>query len=627
METVYSVLLSNVLISKQKKCYFEDKYTRDMAMFSITNKSMQGIFVKHWIMPLIVFQCLSKKYKDQKSLKLERLPQNRHIFVHNWSWDDCALWLTALNHMKNNKIVTLALLKIWKRFAPVPVAVDCVLLDFKLIDFVQMYRNLIGYNLAKAHENVAKSKKRLGCVENVFTFHLVLQSPKSEGSESKNKEQRRFVCFHDVQGAINFYMNWSKVQMQCIERGLCQEISCLYECGFTTMNLEEQDNICRKWIFDIDAPLQKLHDKKMISGSGGVQDGELDLLNGYVVSLGKHLCEFLLKNNLVRSLPYFSILTRHTNQKLSWHLTCNVMGKLRHWILVISHFEQELEHYQECDFYKIVFFVDKCTKNNKKGQYMQTLMSMKTSGLQEGMFPFVYHGLFRGTGTTETLFAEQRDRDMKMFWQYITCSLMVFDPWCQYMNTFLLEMVCPNRALCKRKERVESGEGSKDNDSQGTGHSMTSVLSKHKTENELSNFSSISCPDAREWVQGFVFSASQFRTSFLPSMRESRNICGVVKTLKSENKCSVLLHTYVSGCGICPRIFKVLGKDYQHGSNAHCVVICIKMLDGESLHRAFAFCMSAKCKQIVNARYGPGWIEYTKEDYLRLKSERARNRM
>jgi hypothetical protein len=620
-EQLFSLLLQGVHENKKRSCH-----VLDVVKLSSVNKSFRVFFFEHFLFAWVVLQCLCVKFRNGGSRLLIKTLKNEE---YDMTLDNCSLWVFGLNNILSNRMVALACQSMWRRRC-VQMTIECTGMDFELCDFFHMYKSSIGFNLARAHELCVNLLKRKGVMvpKYVFTFHLVFQNELSS-SKIQKKEQRRFICFENVYGAVNFYLNWCKVQRQCIARNMNEKITTLYECGFTTMDPGDQDGVERKWIFDIDAPFEKLYSRKMIGSPDCAQVCEIKVLNGYVVSFGQHLSDYMRRNNLVCCLPHFCILTRHTNKKLSWHLTCNVMGKMKHWSVLLHHFDQELEKDQSVDFYKIVSFVDKCTRNNKKGQYMQTLMSMKTGGLHEGLFPFEYFGLFRGDGCQEIFLEKCCEEDIKFFWQYVTCSMMIVDPWCQRMNVYLLDMVCSKVDMLQGiRKRVLTEEKEVQCPTKKIAceavHSMTSVLSKHKTEDELSSFNCIACVKTKEWVKGFIVSGNS-RTSFLPSMRESRNICSVVMGLKRENKCKVLVHSYVSGCGVCPRIFKVMGKDYQHGSNNNCVIICIKMSEEGNLHRAFAYCMSAKCKQIVNARYGPGWIEYTKEDYVKLKLERGKS--
>jgi len=636
MENVFDVLLQT---AHKKKGGFFFLTMEDFVKVSSVSHLFRGLFFSHSCFPLIVYHCLCKKYDLGKGFHFHLGKKN---VKYEWDEEICAVWLFGLNSIVKNRMIAVACQEMWscRSLPPKTTKLAC---DFRLCDFLQMYRNLIGFNLSKAHELAAQVQKRkrassaVVLSEYAFTFHIVIQK-KQCSSTPKQTEQRRFVCFHSAQDAMNFFLNWCNVQYQCILNNVLKEITTLYECGFTTMDPKEQEGMERKWVFDIDAPFEKLYMQKLIQAAKEVTLEEIEVLNRCVVSFGKHLSDFLLRNNLVSSLPFFCILTRHTNKKLSWHITVNVMGKMKHWGVLLHHFEQEVEQHQSADFYNIVCFVDKCTRNNKKGQYMQTLNSMKTSGIEQGgMFPFLYYGFFNGLGTKQRFFDSECEEDLKRVWHYMTCSLMIFDPWCVRMNTHLLDMVClkvDSAMLQGKRKRAMEVEVLASHDTSSSSKSrkeildgcsaMTSVLSSHRTEHELSSFNCIKCTKTKEWVKGFVFSAN-FKTSFLPSMRESRNICSMVMALKNEKRCKVLVHSYISGCGVCPRIFKVLGKDYQHGSNSHCVVICIKMTNDLNSYRAFAYCMSGKCKHIVNARHGPGWIEYTREDYLKLKCERGKS--
>ena len=592
------------------------------------NKEFYSLLQSSRWYPLLIFQCLCLKYRGlwHKEMGFQFNEKSTWLVEsYPWTCDDFVLWLVGLNRIEWNRTVVFGFQTIWKTWKP-DSSSHCGC-DFKLCDFLHLYKNLLGFNLCKGHElALAKRKPRVD-VKYAFTFHLVLQE---HAPGSKKKETRRFLCFYDTSSAVYFYLNWFKVQSQSIEMGRLKDITSLFECGFSTPDPEWQEGIERKWVFDIDAPLDKLFEKKVITmKSGPLGNVEIERLNGFVVLFGQYLSEFLLRNNLVKSLPYFCVLTRHTNSKLSWHLTINVMGKLKHWALILQCFEQEVEKQKDLPFYCITLFVDKCTKNNKKGQYMQTLMSMKTTHLDLGTFPFTFYGFFRGNGQRE-LDGGTMVQDADILMRYSMCSLMIFDPWCQRMNVLLLETICARTqptSLCVKRKREDVGHcvqsGVVEKKEEWVGGNI-SVLSISKTEDELSSFCCIRYDEVKEWVKGFVW-AGNSSTSFLPSMRETQNVCSIVKRLREEKKCKVLVHSYVRNCGICPRIFKVLGKDYQHGHNSQCVVICVKVLEDEfNSYRAFAYCMSAKCKDIVSARVGRGWVEYTKEDYLKLKYLRSK---
>jgi len=150
----------------------------------------------------------------------------------------------------------------------------------------------------------------------------------------------------------------------------------------------------------------------------------------------------------------------------------------------------------------------------------------------------------------------------------------------------------------------------------------------HPRDWDLASWSALPA-SAREWMQGFVENAEgTSRLSFLPSMKKDSNICGNVSLLTSTGKAVVVVHAYVYDNNVCPRLFKVQRRDYRHGSNCKCVVMCIRMLssvrtaDEAGNYRMFMLCMSSKCKHIVDAKTPRGWIEIFKHDYDDLKSIR-----
>lgn len=450
--------------------------------------------------------------------------------------------------------------------------------------------------------------------------------------------KRLFVCFSSVDSCICFFLNWFRVQQSSHGCGRFCDVMTLLECGV----LNDESHY-RKWIIDVDASLNDLYARRLIETCDIVSPEESVELHRMVLLIGSAVSRSLCKAGFLYYPCLFTVLTRHTKKKMSWHITMNALAPHSTWRHVMFALDKEFSSYAS-DWLVMYSFVDKTTRNNSRSQYMQTMSSSKITeaiGDRDSYLLFEFCGIFNADAKLVTKFDMILDADLACVMKYVSSSMMIRDPWSvMFVRCDLDSFIGTGRqAGIRNKRRVVTTTSSVDahpkrnaifkrgicigtsDNAKGEGGQSTSSGCSDECFSSLASWDKL--PDKeRVWMQRFIETESS-SLSFLPSMAKKSNMCEEVRRLLSMGRCEVLVHAYVYDAALCPRYWKVAKKVHKHGSNSKCVVVCIRewnprMSGVPSDYRMFVYCMSGKCKNVVNAVYKQGWLEIDANDYSDL---------
>jgi len=467
---------------------------------------------------------------------------------------------------------------------------------YELDDFKRMYGTKFKSTL-KAAEHDCHNIRGISPFFK-YTFQIAFHATESYKARMEKLGRKRDHCliqrmFHSVPSAehcISFYLNWFAVQSQSVSKREMLKISSLMECG--VLNTTEH---LRKWILDIDAPLKDLFAKGMIQNEENISVNEKDLLNRKVLMVVCGICHTFEKYSVLDKPCHFTVLTRHTDKKMSWHITLNALTFYENWRHCIKILDEELV-FKDPMMQEIFQFIDKSTKNNSKSQYMQVLNSCKLNPCSTPVC-FTFFGIFNGKGEEVHL---QGDKDSLRMLQYAASSMMIHDPFCSvFKRVFKGPEKVKNgkKGVCQEKEKDKS------------------MSNPSKSTHELCSWKLLR--EEEKWMKDLIYS-DESDLCFMPSMKKPSNFCDSVVRLLSTGQCEVIVHAMVRKCKICVRNFKVFNKWHVHSQNDKCIVMCIRQwsheIAGED-YRMFVYCLSSKCKTIEK-----GWVEMKKHDYDKMQS-------
>jgi hypothetical protein len=458
-------------------------------------------------------------------------------------------------------------------------------------DFSRMYSRRMKSTLAEA-QKACVCREMDTSIFHRYTFQIVMNvsvCPQYLQKANKKKVQvvdgrmlkRMFVCLPNAAQCLHFFMNWMQVQQSAIEDKRLYEISTLMECGIL-----DEEKCVRKWIVDIDASLKDLHAKGLIAHVDKASDEEVSCLHGKVLEYASSLSLYLYSKRFTSRPTCYTVLTRHSDVKLSWHVTLNALATHEVWRTMLAGAENNVKN-------DISNFVDKSTLNNSKSQYMQTYYStkIKETPIERPTF-FVYDGVYDYRSEKLTDFNNMSTNCCQVM-RYATSSMMIQDPWCV-------------RCMCVLPMKPTSLKMPKHNQVKAT----TRFVEAPGLWDQL--------PSSQLWMKEFIETVDS-KLSFIPSMRHDHNMCKSVLQLLAKKQCEILVHAYVHETRLCPRIFKACGRVHVHSNNRKCVVTCIRLWNSAcpsaSEYRMFIYCLSSKCKKCA----GDGWTEITHDDFIYSK--------
>lgn len=170
---------------------------------------------------------------------------------------------------------------------------------------------------------------------------------------------RRFVAFLDAEETLLFFSMWYAAQMHPPLNDF-QAKTMLYECG------SFDDLAPRKWILDIDAPLDDL--RKHFGVAEAIMWEEL------VLDFAAAVTQELVTLGFLGQPCPFVVLSRHVpDRKLSWHVTLCALAPFPVWRQAILMLQKGDPMKKKALAWKMFRFVDPTTVRNTKSQYMQVL--------------------------------------------------------------------------------------------------------------------------------------------------------------------------------------------------------------------------------------------------------------
>lgn len=251
-----------------------------------------------------------------------------------------------------------------------------------------------------------------------FTFHLVTKRAACTHDKAKKvvngeAERHQFIAFASASEYSSFFLQWKETM----------PYSCLMECCPIGLR--------RKWVIDMDAPLSELQRTGLVKGPRCTAK-DLVALHAKVLRYARAVCERLCADGFTKQTPRFAVLTRHRKtraaaqgqvaipqhimdcvtaeeedcccyEKLSWHIVLLAMAPHEQWRSAMSAMEHSRGSTlaplckEEGDKWQMAILSDPAVLRNSKGQYMQTLHSLKVqAGKPLDESRFVFCGLYQG---------------------------------------------------------------------------------------------------------------------------------------------------------------------------------------------------------------------------------------
>lgn len=346
----------------------------------------------------------------------------------------------------------------------------------------------------------------------------------------KEKVQRRFFCFASTKEYFAFFQAWAATQLL--------RSTSLMECT--------SGEHPRKWVIDIDAPVASV--KK-------------DEMHKQVLQLARDACAKLhTVGFVVERPPDFVILTRHREDKLSWHVVLLVLAPYSQWREIMLAIDPELRATHP----KIAPFIDAAVLRNSKGQYMQTLYSCKPQSKQQQGFRF----------ESASMIVEQR------LLQELASSMLLPDPF----------------SLLASLKKLKKGK--------------RSILKEAPPLKEASRQVKRICQDIPSLVKEILQDEA---TTFLHVQNVHRPPL-VVQQLLQAGCAEVTWAAQVLHPRVCPRALVQQGIIRKHSSN-HALAMAIRQSPDDVI-RVFALCHSEKCR----AASKNAWVELVASTQSRFLS-------
>lgn len=445
----------------------------------------------------------------------------------------------------------------------------------RLMSVVSTMRELI--DLFK--ERMMTTLKAVG-VRTPYTYQMV---------QRKGLETRRvFIAFPNAASALHFIEGWMYVQMQECRRMHYDEMTCMQECGSC-------DETLRKWVMDVDASHADLRTR------GFGDDG----LHEQVMTMAKNVAHALWEMGFLYRPCHFTVTTRHSAKKMSWHITLNALASHEGWRSAILAMEQKYTAKQLGAMYQ---FVDESTKKNSKSQYMQIRGSTKVLGGVKGdgnVFREV--GLFDGNGVQVEIPA---GRHSILF--YAASSVVIHDPWSLPFSTVPAMVVAPKKQPAPQvtyhnKRKRDDGVSKKDEDL---------VIQPITTWDAIPR-------DETVWIKGLLERKDgETRLISIPSMSVPEYWCSTVVKMVNAGRGQVRLYAKVLNPGPCPKYLKAKKQVHQHGTN-HSMVMVVEEARAEckgTSFRMFERCFSEKCRSMQCPHNAGAWVELDKGDYVLFRA-------
>lgn len=470
--------------------------------------------------------------------------------------------------------------------------------------FYDMYKDRMKFKLKEAEHTASADPASRITFQYVESVEFKGSAEAQEKLSKKNKIvngrmlQRRFICFEKAEDALRFAMCWKKKQDMAIESQNSRQVSMLLEFG------SYEKKVLKKWILDVDAPLDQLEKDASIR--------HLKNWDGLVVEMCQNIVNILYSKLKVLRVPCpFTVITRHTEKKRSWHVTLNALADHDGWRLIMRSLDEFMKlssqsgnkrQREESELWQCMYsFVDPSTLKNSKSQPMQVLFSTKIAENCKDMYShfFTWHGTFFSDG--RRMEESPQVNDMVKF---ARCSMMLQDEWSvPVCHSVFQKLSTHQRVISKSQKNREEAL-------------LQCIAKQSPREDQMNRELSLEWPC--EWMKGILISPESKCTS-IPAMYQSKNMPRCVEESILKKRSKILVHTYVVDARLCPRSYVIEKKIKQHSNNSKCVVMCLEEKHPrcgtlQSDFRMFALCMSDKCKKLKNAKHCDKWIELRKED-------------
>jgi len=393
---------------------------------------------------------------------------------------------------------------------------------------------------------------------------------------TKKQLCRRFVVFLSAWETMFFFSVWYGLQLRH------RPLTMLLECGTC------DEATPRKWILDIDAPLDDL--RALVPNP----DEEEGLVTEFAMEVSRdlHACRFL------RRPCHFAITQRHSDRKRSWHITLCAFAPFPRWraaILLLTSKRGKEE--QQKGAWRLFRFVDESTVRNSKSQYMQVLGSGKVDS--GGGVCFKKVGIFSGVDGRPV--GPSSDDDALFF---AASSMMLPDPWSITYDPQAgvpLSLLLVDHSQDKKRKRPFALVTQKE---------KQKTPSKKKEEEASGMMSDLYHTWPEEWMRRFAEAKDgTTRLTFIPSMAERKNWCPKVMDLVQNSGYEVTMYACVNNMSMCCRILKGEGRVHRHRTDANAMVFVCQPAKRRGAARMFVRCFSSKCKHVTSA-----WVEIQEAD-------------
>ena len=457
----------------------------------------------------------------------------------------------------------------------------------------------------------------IGEQRTAYTYQLVQRGKARAVEETRASvggevARRAFLSFGNAALALNFVETWQHAQHRAFRDNRSSEATCLLECG-------THDATLRKWVLDVDASVVEL--KK----AGLCVDAAV--LHEMTMAMAVAVAQALFALGFLYRPCHFSVTTRHSIKKMSWHITLNALASHDRWRRALNVMEQKYDIPKLGRMYE---FVDKGTKNNSMSQYMQMRGSTKvTLGAKaDGNF-FRDAGLFDGHGRSVEVVPASRYSILF----YAATSVVVHDPWSLPFVTTPGEaeakaLLRDEETALQRKKRRGAPSAPATASKRGkpmaqAGEEAECAMPLHRT-----GWDGVPAEEAT-WMQALLErkdGATKLVT--IPSMSNPQYWCDTAVQMVNAGRGTVRLYAKVLNPVLCPKHLKASQKIYRHGSN-HSMVAVVEETH-PSFHntsfRLFTRCFSEKCRVIRSPHCSPcGWVELGKPDFFLVRALEARH--
>ena len=420
-----------------------------------------------------------------------------------------------------------------------------------------------------------------------YTYQLV-QRVKARPDEKRataggEVARRVFICFGSASCALDFSQAWLSAQRQSLQNN-SGEATCLLECG-------TYDATLRKWVLDVDASVAELKKDPLLWPASMDETHIRADLHAKTMAMAMAVAQSLFELGFLYRPCHFSVTSRHSAKKLSWHITLNALASHERWRQAIGALERKCRD----KLGRIYDFVDKGTKNNSKSQYMQVWGSTKVApGVKADGNCFKDVGVFDAGGVQVDVPAS---RYAILF--YAATSVVVHDPWS-------LPFIAPEPPPAPPTPKKAVGEPRRSRPQTLPSAGLTSWSAVPERE----------CV----WIKGLVERKDgATRLVSIPSMANPQHWCDSVVRLVNAGRGVLRVYAKVLNPALCPKYLKASQRIHQHGSN-HCMLAVVEETHPSckaTSFRVFMRCFSDKCRALKSPHCSAcGWVELGRPDFL-----------